>query len=90
MGRIFFVGINFFVGEEWEDLHDVVSTRVNVASVSNGGATGNIAREQKTWHADTVDCALADSLAGDFGVDEMGGLVDFLNIHRSIGGTLRF
>ena len=68
---IFFIGIDFFVGEEWKNLESVGGARVNVAEILDFSGAGDIAREEEALHINLANIAFADGFSSNVGVDEV-------------------
>lgn len=84
---VFFVGVNLFVGEQWEDLQSVFGVAVDVAGILDGGGAGDVAGEEKTGYIGANDFTLANGGAGDFGVDGIANGDRFLDIDAAIFGN---
>lgn len=88
--RVFFIGKNFFAGEERVNLEDLSVSGVDIAFIRDGGGTVNIAREEEAWDIDIGDISLSDRFASHFGVDEVAHLKDFVNTKAFLGSRILF
>ena len=82
---ILFVSEEFLIAKEWEDLQSVFDGGVNVTEISDCGATGDFAREEKAWDVKRLDFALTNGFTGNFGVDDMGHFVDVPEARAAVG-----
>ena len=78
------IGIDDAAAKDRRNLHSVGGVAMDVAGVSDGGATDNIARCEEAGHGSVEDFALTNGLASDFRKNGVGYGLAFLNGHRSI------